>query len=146
MHAANTVGAAQLIWRYTMFFATTAPSAHAALRRNAYAPTGRSLERFLDEALQTSRQKAVTFDQDDTSFSLSFDVPGIAKDQLTIGIEGSVVRIASKEGAPRQYKAAYELPQDIDPVGSVATLDNGVLTLKLAKKVVVSPVTELAIS
>ena len=129
-----------------MFFATTAPASQAAFRRNAYAPAGRSLERFLDEALQTSRQKAVTFEQDDTSFSLSFDVPGIAKDQLAIGIEGSIVRIRSKEGAPRQYKAAYELPQDIDPAGSAATLDNGVLTLKLAKKVVVSPVTELAIS
>ena len=129
-----------------MFFATTTPSAHAAFRRNAYAPVGRSLERFLDEALQTGRQKAVSFEQDDASFTLSFDVPGIAKDQLTIGIEGSVVRITSREGAPRQYKAAYELPQDIDPTGSAATLDNGVLTLKLAKKVVVNPVTELAIN
>ena len=129
-----------------MFFATTAPAAQAAFRRNAYAPAGRSLERFLDEALQTSRQKAVTFEQDDTSFSLSFDVPGIAKDQLSIGIESNVIRIESKEGAARQYKAAYELPQDIDAATSTAKLDNGVLTLKLAKKVVVSPVTELAIS
>ena len=129
-----------------MFFATSNPAAQAAFRRNAYAPVGRSLERFLDEALQSSRQKAVSFEQDETSFTLTFDVPGIAKDQLAIGIEGSVVRITSKEGAPRQYKAAYELPQDIDPTGSAATLDNGVLTLKLAKKVVVSPVTELAIS
>ena len=81
----------------------------------------------------------------DKSFTLSFDVPGIAKDQLTIGIEGAVVRIGVKEGAPRQYKAAYELPQDIDAAGSEAKLDNGVLTLKLAKKVVVSAVTELAV-
>ena len=106
------------------------------------------LERFLDDAIQTGRQKGApgaTFAEDDTSFTLSFDVPGIAKDQVTIGIEGSVVRITSKEGAPRQYKAAYELPQDIDPSGSDAKLDNGVLTLKLAKKVVVSPVSELTI-
>ena len=131
-----------------MFFATTAP---ATFRRYAHGPNAhagsvsRSLERFLDEAVQTGRQKSASFEQDETSFTLSFDVPGIAKDQLTIGIEGNVVRIASKEGAPRQYKAAYELPQDIDPAGSQAQLENGVLTLKLAKKVVASLVSELTI-
>ncbi len=125
-----------------MFFAThTLPS----LRRHAYAPTGRSLERFLDDTLLATRQNAGNFEQDDKSFTLTFDVPGIAKDQLAIGIEGAVVRISAKEGAPRQYKAAYELPQDIDVAGSEAKLDNGVLTLKLAKKVVVSAVTELAV-
>ncbi len=125
-----------------MFFAShTLPS----LRRHAYAPTGRSLERFLDDTLLATRQNTGSFAQDDKSFTLTFDVPGIAKDQLAIGIEGSVVRINAKEGAPRQYKAAYELPQDIDVAGSEAKLDNGVLTLKLAKKVVVSAVTELAV-
>ena len=131
-----------------MFFATTAP---VNFRRYAHGPNahagqvGRSLERFLDDAIQSGRQKSASFEQDDTSFTLSFDVPGIAKDQLTIGIEGNIVRIASKEGAPRQYKAAYELPQDIDATTSEAKLDNGVLTLKLAKKVVASAVSELAI-
>ena len=126
-----------------MFFASTAP---ANFRRFTYnGQAGRSLERFLNDAIQTGRQTSATFEQDDTSFTLSFDVPGIAKDQLTIGIEGNVVRLTSKEGAPRQYKAAYELPQDIDPASSEAKLDNGVLTLKLAKKVVASPVTELTV-
>jgi HSP20 family protein len=128
-----------------MFFATTAPANFHRFAHGANGNVSRSLERFLDDAVQTSRQTGATFEQDDTSFTLSFDVPGIAKDQLTIGIEGNVVRIASKEGAPRQYKAAYELPQDIDPTSSEAKLDNGVLTLKLGKKVVVSPVSELAI-
>jgi HSP20 family protein len=132
---------------FSMFFATnTLPG----LRRHTFAPThspvGRSLERYLDETLLATRQNAGAFKQDDTSFTLTLDVPGIAKDQLSIGIEGAVVRIESKEGAPRQYKAAYELPQDIDAAGSSAKLDNGVLTLTLAKKVVVSPVAELAIS
>ena len=140
-----------------MFFATNAP---AHFRRYAYGQNvpvhahatshfGRSLERFLDEATQpgrqVGRQTSASFEQDDTSFTLSFDVPGIAKDQLAISIEGSTVRIASKEGAPRQYNAANELPQEIDPSASQAKLDNGVLTLKLAKKVVASPVSELTI-
>ena len=125
-----------------MFFATTAP---ASLRRQAYSPASRSLERFLEDAQLASRQKSCAVAQDDKSYTLTFDVPGIAKDQLSIGIEGSIVRIETKEGAPRQYKSAYELPQDIDAASSAAKLEHGVLTLKLAKQVPVSRVTELTI-
>ncbi len=126
-----------------MFFTSTAP---ANLRRHVYSPAGRSLERFLDEALVTNRQKAAAIEQDEKSFTLSFDVPGIAKDQLSIGIEGSVVRIETREGVPRQYKSAYELPLDIDVASSEAKLENGVLTLKLVKVVPVSKVSELTIN
>ena len=128
-----------------MFFATTAPAVFRRYAHGSNANVSRSLERFLDDAIQSGRQTSASFEQDDTAFTLSFDVPGIAKDQISIGIEGNIVRIASKEGAPRQYKAAYELPQDIDPPASEAKLDNGVLTLKLVKKVVANPVSELAV-
>ena len=126
-----------------MFFASTAP---ALQRRHVYSPAGRSLERFLDEALQTQRQLASTVEQDDKSVTLTFDVPGIAREHLSIGIEGNIVRIQTREGAPRQYKSAYELPQDIDASTSEARLEHGVLTLKLAKIVPVSKVSELPIS
>ena len=125
-----------------MFFATSP----AALRRQIYSPAGLSLERFLNQAQLAGRQQSAVTSQDDTSYTLTFDMPGIAKDQLSIGIEGSIVRLASKEGAARAYKAAYELPQDIDVASSEARLENGVLTLKLAKKVPVSRVTELAVN
>ena len=126
-----------------MFFATTTP---ASLRRQVYSPASRSLERFLENAQLASRQKSCAIEQDDKSYTLAFDVPGIAKDQLNIGIEGSIVRIETKEGAPRQYREAYELPQDIDVAGSEAKLEHGVLTLKLGKQVPVSRVTELTIN
>ena len=126
-----------------MFFATTAP---AISRRQLYSPAGRSLERFLDEAVVATRQKSAAIEQDETSFTLSFDVPGIAREQLSIGIEGSIVRIETKEGATRQYKSAYELPQDIDVSASVAKLENGVLTLKLVKVVPLNKVAELVIT
>lgn len=125
-----------------MFFAT---AAHPQIRRQAYANAGQSLERFMGEALRTSRAVAENFTQDETSFSLSFDVPGIAKDQLAIAIEGAVVRINSKEGAPRTYRAAYELPQEIDATQSEAKLEHGVLTLKLAKRVPVDKSVGLSI-
>lgn len=125
-----------------MFFTTTP----ASLRRHVYSPAGRSLERFLEEAQLASRQKSCALVQDEKSYTLTFDVPGIAKDQLTIGIEGSIVRIGTKEGAPRQYQSACELPQDIDVGASEAKLEHGVLTLKLGKQVPVSRVTELPIN
>lgn len=124
-----------------MFFA----AAHPQLRRQVYTQAGRSAERFMDDILTSSRQQNAAYTQDETAFTLSLDVPGIAKDQLSIAIEGAVVRIQSKEGAPRRYRAAYELPQDIDSALSEARLENGVLSLKLAKKVPVNAATELAI-
>ena len=81
--------------------------------------------------------------QDDKAYTVSFDVPGVSKAQLSIAIEGKVVRIESLADAPRAYKLAYELPQDIDVSSSEARLDNGVLTLKLAK--LVPPSTQLKI-
>ena len=50
------------------------------------------------------------------------------------------MRIETKAEAKRQFKAAYELPQDIDAASTTARLENGVLTLTLAKQVPVSNV------
>ena len=125
-----------------MFFAT---AANPQIRRQAYANAGQSLERFMSEALSANRNQSTNFTQDESSFILSFDVPGIAKDQLAIAIEGAVVRITSKAGASRNVRAVYELPQEIDATASEAKLENGVLTLKLAKLVPVDKSTELTI-
>jgi HSP20 family molecular chaperone IbpA len=124
-----------------MLFAST----HPALRRNVYTHADRSLERFLSNARAGASQPAPQYQQDETAFHLTLDLPGIAREQLSISIEGAVVRIVSKEGAPRQYRAAYELPQDIDAAQSEAKLENGVLSLKLAKKVPVNNATEITI-
>ena len=90
-----------------MFFASTAPTLQ---RRHVYSPAGRSLERFLGEALQTPRQQASSVEQDDKSVTLTFDVPGIAKDQLGIGIEGNIVRIQSWIVAPGEPSACTRAP------------------------------------
>jgi HSP20 family protein len=126
-----------------MFFAPA-----AVVRRSAYAPAFRALDRFLDETLtsnaSTAGQTAVS--QDDKAITMTFDVPGVAREQLTIGIEGHVVRIDTVADAPRAYKMAYELPQDIDAAASEAKLEHGVLTLKLARKQPVSNVTVLPVN
>jgi HSP20 family protein len=114
-------------------------------RRPTFVATGRQLEGALDQVAQRSLQPASAIEQDEKSYTLTFDVPGISRGQLSIGIEGNVVRIQSLEDAPRKYKAAYELPLDIEVASSSAKLENGVLTVRMAKQVPVSRVTELAI-
>lgn len=125
-----------------MFFTPATP---AGFRRQLYAAAARSQAGFM-ETNQTSRsQRPSAVEQDEQSFTLSFDVPGVSREQLVVGIEGNVVRLSSAEGAPRSYQFACELPQDIDAGQSAAKLENGVLTLKLAKVAPVNRVTELVI-
>jgi HSP20 family molecular chaperone IbpA len=126
---------------FTMLFAST----HPALRRNAYTQADRSLERFLRNARTEAGQPTTQYKQDETAFHLTVDVPGITKEQLSISIEGPVVRIFTREGASRQYRAAYELPLDIEASLSEAKLENGVLTLKLAKEVPANKAVEITI-
>ncbi|WP_295987281.1 Hsp20/alpha crystallin family protein [uncultured Variovorax sp.] len=123
-----------------MFFAPTLRTARFAPR--AY---DRSFERFVNEAFAGARRSPLV-EQDDKSWTLSLDVPGFAREDLAISIEGAVLRIESKAEAKRQFKAAYELPQDIDVAASEAKLENGVLTLKLGKLVPVSQATQLHIN
>ena len=128
-----------------MFFASAPSVFQPSVRRAVYAPSLGSVDRFLNEALASARQRTDATTEDETAYTLSLDMPGIAKDQLTISMDGAIVRIQSKEDAPRRYRTAYEFPQEIDGAASEAKLENGVLTLKLVKKVPVNTATELSI-
>jgi HSP20 family protein len=120
---------------------------------DAYAPSvflsARGLERWLDGVpshLSKGEYKGVGVESDDTSVTLSLDVPGLTKEQLTIAIEGDVVRVESKADAPRSFKAAYQLAGGIDTATSQAKLENGVLTLTLGKIVPANRETVLTIN
>lgn len=118
------------------------------VRSRSFSPRAfdRSFERFFNDPFAYAPTRSLKVEQDDKSWTLSLDVPGLAREDLSIGIEGAVVRIESKAEAKRQYKVSYELPLEIDAAASEAKLENGVLTLKLAKKVPVSNVAQLAIN
>ncbi|MBI5276072.1 MAG: Hsp20/alpha crystallin family protein [Burkholderiales bacterium] len=110
-------------------------------RTRAYTPAARSFDRSFERFLTDSffgASSGLKVEQDDKSWTLSLDLPGVAKEHLSVDIEGAVVRIETAKEATRPFKAAYELPEEIDAEATVATLENGVLTLKLAKKVPVS--------
>lgn len=84
------------------------------------------------------------------AYTLDAEVPGVAKDDIQITIEGNVVTLRAEikqEEAQRdgervlrseRYRGAvsraFQLPQDIDEAASKARYDNGVLHLTLAKK------------
>ena len=114
------------------------------IRRAAYANAPRSadlaLQRFLMGALETPARASTstagcTVAHDDKATTLQLDVPGLAREQLQISIEGNVVKLQSVAGAPRQVQRAWELADEIDATASTAKLENGVLTLTLARMV-----------
>jgi HSP20 family protein len=118
-----------------MFFAP-------AVRTRAYAPAARafnpSFERFLSDAFFTNGYGAPAVQQDEKSWTVTLDLPGVAREQLSVQIDGAVVRLETAAEAKRQFKAAWELPEEIDADASSATLEHGVLTLVLGKKLPVS--------
>ncbi|MGA8513943.1 MAG: Hsp20/alpha crystallin family protein [Burkholderiaceae bacterium] len=126
-----------------------APSLLGRSTRFGCAPTAHlnagSFDSLFDSAARPAAPE-VRVEKGESSVTLSIDVPGLAKDQLTIAIEGDIVRIDSKADAPRSFKAAYQLADEIDAATSEAKLENGVLTLKLGKVVPASRETVLTIS
>lgn len=107
-----------------MFFAPV-------LRTRATAPSYRSFDAAFERFFDTLGFKV---EQDDKAWTMSLDLPGVSREDLNITIDGAVVRIETKAEAKRQYKTAYELPEEIDAANTTAKLENGVLTLALAKK------------
>ena len=100
-------------------------------------PSDVALQRFLLGTLAgpaAARLTDYTVTQDDKATTLQLDVPGLAREQLQITLEGKRVVLKSIEGAPRHVHRAWELQDDIDTATSTARLENGVLTLTLAKQ------------
>ena len=136
-----------------MFYAVTTRPARSF--QGSPAPTQASsqsngaLDRFINETFSSlaapSAAKSATVEDLETSYTLQLDVPGVSKEQLDISIEADVVRVTNKIDAPRQVKAAWRFPLEIDAASSSAKLENGVLSLKLGKKIPVSNVSQLAI-
>ena len=132
-----------------MFYSLAHRPSRAFHRHYAPVVSNGALEKFLNDTFSslsdTGTAKAANVEDLEKSYTLQLDVPGLAREQLDISIEGDVVRVASKEDAPRQVKAAWRFPLEIDTANSSAKLENGVLTLTLGKKVPVSNVTHLDI-
>src|SRR5262245_30499045 len=105
----------------------------------------RSFERFLADSVFQPAARGVKVEQNDEAWTLSLDVPGVAREQLAIDVDGAVLTVKTVEGAPRQYKAAYEFPAEIDTDATSAKLEHGVLTLTVGKKKPVVTARQIAV-
>ena len=110
-----------------MFFAP-------ALRRDtAFAPIlpDAGFERFMGDTMRGLG--AFGIEEDDKAWTLTLDMPGVAKEHVNVSVAGSSVRVETTGDAKRQYKVAYELPGPIDADATQAHLENGVLSLSIGK-------------
>ncbi|WP_353235442.1 Hsp20/alpha crystallin family protein [Diaphorobacter ruginosibacter] len=117
-------------------------------RRTAFGlprATDAAMQRFMQHTLQSASASDFTVTSDDKGIALELDVPGLSREQLQIRIEGRQVYLASVEGAPRTVRRSWELAEDIDASASSARLENGVLTLRLARQAPADKSVQLAI-
>ncbi len=131
-----------------MFYPLATRPARSYVRNYSPAIGDAALEKFLGETFRSlagTAAPATRFEDLEKTYSLQLDVPGLTREQIEVGIEGDVVRVTSKADAPRQVKAAWRLPLEIDTEQSGAKLQNGVLTLTLGKKIPVSNVRQIAV-
>jgi HSP20 family protein len=123
-------------------------------------PLPRTFDRLFDDRLFAlpdagAGRAALDVAESDTDYTVTLDVPGVAKDDVKISIEGKRVsieakarkqadkkdgeRIVYRERSVASFSRAITLPAEVDEAASTAKLDNGVLTLTLAKKQPVQP-------
>ena len=122
----------------------------------------RSFERLLDGtfdrlfsspiASETSSARSPALDvaESDRGYTAKLDLPGVAKEDVQVSIEGRRVtvqaasqreeerqdsdRLVYRERAVARYARSFTLPVEVDQAETAAKLENGVLTLTLPKR------------
>ncbi len=98
-----------------------------------------------------ARTPALDVSEDDKAYSVTVDMPGVAKEAVKVRIDGRRVhietatveaaaptdgsRVLYRERRSASYARSFSLPVEIDQTQSQARFDNGVLTLTLVKRV-----------
>ena len=121
----------------------------------------RSFDRLFDESLDrffvsvpngaaSKRSPALDVAESEQAYTVTLDLPGVAKDDVKVSIEGRKVSIEAKsskanerkdgdrvlvrERAASTFARSFVLPVELDQERSNAKLEHGVLTLELAKR------------
>ncbi len=100
--------------------------------------------------LPTPAQIKIDVKESDNAYTVQAEVPGVAKDDIHVSIDGNVVTLRAEVKqqdsqtqeekvlrTERYYGAvsrSFQLPQEIDQAQAKAKYDNGVLALTLPKK------------
>jgi HSP20 family protein len=121
----------------------------------------RTFDRLFDESLDrffvsvpngaaSKRSPALDVAESEQAYTVTLDLPGVAKDDVKVSIEGRKVSIEAKsskanerkdgdrvlvrERAESSFARSFVLPVELDQDRSSAKLEHGVLTLELAKR------------
>lgn len=97
-----------------------------------------------------ARSPALDIAESEQAYTVTLDLPGVAKDDVKVSIDGRRVNVEArsskneerKEGdsiiyrerAESSFARSFALPAEVDQERSSAKLDNGVLKLELGKR------------
>jgi HSP20 family protein len=101
-------------------------------------------------ARQATRAPKLDVAETDTTYTVTLDLPGVAREDVQVSAEGRKVtlkaelrrsddqidgqRLVWRERSVASFERSFVLPQEVDQASSNAKLENGVLTLTLAKR------------
>lgn len=120
----------------------------------------RSFERLFDEGFDrffapsqqngNPRSPAIDVAESERAYTVKLDLPGVAKEEVKISIDGRRVsveaqtrkdeekkegdRVVYRERSVSSYARSFTVAADVDQAESAAKLENGVLTLTLTKR------------
>ncbi len=126
-------------------------------------PFAHPLERLLDDRLvdrlinqstpteaAAARSPALDVTETATGYVVTLDMPGAAKEDIQVAVDGRLItvqaevkapvetkegeRVVYRERSAAKFNRSFKLPVEVDQADSVAKIDNGVLTLTLAKR------------
>jgi HSP20 family protein len=123
---------------------------------------GRDLSRLFDDTLDrllsttnggeaaAARAPALDVVENESGYAVKLDMPGVAKEDVKIAVEGRQVtvqaettrqeekkdgeRLLYRERAASRYARTFTLPVEVDQGEAAARLEHGVLTLTLPKR------------
>ena len=124
-------------------------------------PLARGFDRLFDDAFErfaaplaadadsTSRSPALDVAEAGGTYTIKLDMPGVAKEDIQISVEGrrvnvqasvrsetesDAVRVLYRERSASTFARIFTLPAEVDQAQALAKLELGVLTLTLPKR------------
>ena len=122
-----------------------------------------SFDRFFSGTATAALARSPSLDvaESEQAYTVTLELPGVAKDDVKVSIEGRRVSIEAKstkggerkdsdrvllrERAASSYARSFVLPAELDDARSNAKLEHGVLTLELAKRQA-TPATKITVN